>query len=59
MERTDHPEIAETPEVVAEPEGDSDDSLIRWMLSLTPAQRLEVLQGYVDSVQALRDGART
>lgn len=35
-----------------------DDALITWMLSLTPAQRLEALQGWVDSIQALRDGAR-
>jgi hypothetical protein len=37
------------------PEGD-DDALILWMLSLTPTQRLEVAQGFVDSVQALRSG---
>ncbi len=29
-------------------------TLIRWMLSLTPAERLEVLQGHVNSVQKLR-----
>ena len=29
-------------------------TLIRWMLSLTPAERLQVLQGYVDSVLELR-----
>ena len=28
-----------------------DRTLIRWMLSLTPAQRLEALQGFVDSVR--------
>lgn len=38
--------------------GDPDDALILWMLSLTPTQRLEVAQGFIDSVQALRDGAR-
>jgi hypothetical protein len=27
-----------------------DVSLIRWMLSLTPAQRLETLQDFVDAV---------
>ncbi|MFL6197529.1 MAG: hypothetical protein ACJ75H_25300 [Thermoanaerobaculia bacterium] len=49
--------------LVADPEGapeswdPHDDALITWMLSLTPAQRLEALQGWVDSVQALRDGA--
>jgi hypothetical protein len=50
--------------LVADPEGapeswdHPDDALITWMLSLTPAQRLEALQGWVDSIQALRNGAR-
>ncbi|HUQ04819.1 MAG TPA: hypothetical protein VM261_20095 [Kofleriaceae bacterium] len=30
-----------------------DVSLIRWMLSLTPAERLAVLQGFADSVAEL------
>jgi hypothetical protein len=29
-------------------------SLIRWMLSLTPAERLEFLQKHVNAVQAIR-----
>ena len=29
-------------------------TLIRWMLSLTPAERLTVLQQYVDSVLTIR-----
>jgi len=29
-------------------------TLIRWMLSLTPAERLEALQSFVDSVFAIR-----
>jgi hypothetical protein len=33
-----------------------DVSLIRWMLSLTPAERLRILQQYVNSVLRLRDG---
>lgn len=37
-------------------EQDDDASLIRWMLSLTPAERLDVLQRHVDAVEALRDG---
>lgn len=37
------------------PEG-VDLSLIRWMLSLTPLERLNVLQDYVDGALALRDG---
>lgn len=39
---------------LASHEGD-DDSLILWMLSLSPTQRLEVAQGFVDSVRALRN----
>jgi hypothetical protein len=35
-----------------------DDPLILWMLSLTPTKRLEVAQGFVDSVLALRNGRR-
>ena len=31
-------------------------SLIRWMLGLTPDERLEALQGFADSVGELRDG---
>ena len=39
---------------VPESEGGVDLSLIRWMLSLTPAQRLAVLQDQVDSLLTLR-----
>jgi len=35
------------------------DGLILWMLSLTPTQRLEVAQGFVDSIQVLRNGRRS
>jgi hypothetical protein len=38
-------------------EGD-DDALILWFLSLTPAQRLETAQGFVDSVRLLQNGLR-
>jgi hypothetical protein len=31
-----------------------DESLVRWMLSLTPIERLQVLQGFVDSLTELR-----
>jgi hypothetical protein len=44
----------------APPWGDDgvDVSLIRWLLAMTPAERLRALQGYVDSVLQLRgDGA--
>ena len=36
-----------------------DDLLIRWMLSLTPTQRLQKAQGFVNSVLALRHGRRS
>ncbi|RPJ45472.1 MAG: hypothetical protein EHM19_05365 [Candidatus Latescibacterota bacterium] len=39
------------------PEG-VDLTLIRWMLSLTPAERLRVLQNNVRSILRLRDFAR-
>lgn len=38
------------------PQGDGDASLIRWMLALSPEERLAVLQGFVDSAIELRDG---
>jgi hypothetical protein len=47
------------PEQPAKPDDDGIDvSLIRWMLSLTPEQRLDVLQGFVDSVAALKHERR-
>ena len=33
-----------------------DVSLIRWMIGLSPAERLDVLQGFADSVGVLGDG---
>lgn len=36
-----------------------DDSLVRWMLSLSPEERLQVLQGFVDSVNELRSDQST
>jgi hypothetical protein len=30
-------------------------TLIRWMLSLTPAERLDVLQSSVEDIQAIRE----
>jgi hypothetical protein len=32
-----------------------DVTLIEWMLSLTPAQRLEVLQSCADEIEAIRE----
>jgi hypothetical protein len=37
---------------------DGDRALILWMLSLDPTRRLEVAQGFVESVEALRHGRR-
>ena len=34
-------------------------SLIRWMIGLTPTERLDALQGFVDSALSLRDGTDT
>lgn len=36
-----------------EPDDGVDVSLIRWMLSLSPEERLAVLQGFADSVTEL------
>jgi hypothetical protein len=42
-----------------EPSEDGVDvSLIRWMINLTPSERLDALQGFVDSVVELRRGRR-
>lgn len=35
-----------------------DDEIILWMLSLSPTERLDVAQGFVDSIEALRKGRR-
>lgn len=41
-------------QAAAPPDDDGVDvSLIHWMLSLSPDERLEVLQGFVDSIAAL------
>ena len=42
------------PDLPTHSEEGVDLTLIRWMLSLTPAERLEVLQGIVDFVEAVR-----
>jgi len=46
---------------VAHPDADTDDtddgvdvSLIRWMIGLSPSERLDVLQGFADSAAELR-----
>jgi len=38
---------------------DDDRALILWMLGLDPTRRLEVAQGFVESVEALRHGRRS
>jgi hypothetical protein len=53
--RKEGPEEAIEPVLEIAPDG-VDLSLIRWMLSLTPMERLESLQDLVDGVLALRDG---
>lgn len=47
---------AQIDSTVAAGETSADSSLIEWMLDLTPEQRLEALQGFVDSVWELRGG---
>jgi hypothetical protein len=51
-----------TPTPPADPDYGSDGvdlTLIRWMLSLTPRERLEVLQASAGSLERLREVART
>jgi hypothetical protein len=38
------------------PPEEVDVTVIRWMLSLTPDERLAVLQGFVDSIAAMTRG---
>jgi hypothetical protein len=47
-------EAATTPSAAA----DDEDALILWMLSLDATRRLEVAQGFVDSIELLRHGRR-
>jgi len=41
------------PTPLSEPDDGVDVTLIRWMLSLSPEERLAVLQGFADSVAEL------
>ncbi len=50
METDDSP----TPELPTRSEDGVDLTLIRWMLSLTPAERLQALQSFVNLVEAVR-----
>ena len=50
----------EEPQTTEPPVGDGeDDPLILWFLSLTPTQRVEVAQDFIDSARMLRDGLRS
>ena len=62
MEKTDL--LAEHKETAPESQGEQmysedgvDLTLIRWMLSLTPTERLQTLQQSVQSLMRLRDGS--
>jgi hypothetical protein len=46
-------QMAAHPAPPREPDDDVDVTLIRWMLSLSPEERLAVLQGFADSVAEL------
>jgi hypothetical protein len=46
---------AEQPPLTEYSEDGIDITLIRWMLSLTPAERLKVLQRHVNRVLAIRE----
>lgn len=56
---TTEPKSPEAPDfqLPADPSG-VDDSLILWFQSLTPVERLQVLQDFVDGVTALRNARR-
>jgi hypothetical protein len=41
-----------------QPRTDGDAALIRWMLALSPEERLAVLQGFVDSAIEIRSDRR-
>lgn len=62
MEKTDPPSeykgaLSETQEKQMYSEDGVDLTLIRWMLSLTPTERLQTLQQSVQSLMRLRDGS--
>ena len=51
-----NPELEPAPSPPAESPDGVDLTLIRWTLSLTPLERLELLQDWVDGLTELRDG---
>ena len=56
MDRPGKPESAPPPSPPAESPDGVDLTLIRWTLSLTPLERLELLQDWVDGLAELRNG---
>ena len=55
----EQPTSAPAPRDKREPDDGVDMSLVRWCLSLTPQERLDVLQANVNAILRLRDAART
>jgi hypothetical protein len=55
LERGDHERSDQKTSSAAKDTSGVDVTLIRWMLSLTPAERLDVLQRHVDAVLEMRD----
>lgn len=53
-----HLNVPPPPDTQLFAEDGTDLSLIRWMLSLTPEQRLRTLQNYANSVMRLRRATR-
>jgi hypothetical protein len=66
MKHTDSSEISELQSTGStdpslddwEPETDHDDSLIHWMLGMSPENRLAALQDFADGVTELQRNAR-
>ncbi len=54
--RPTDPSPTPAPDLALESSDGVDLTLIRWMLSLTPLQRLELLQEWVDGLTELRRG---
>jgi len=54
----EEPDHLDTPEAVEQPlsppDATDDDSLILWMLSLTPTERLRAAEGFLRSIRTIR-----
>lgn len=60
MQPQDVPNPKQAPSGPPDPDGDDADmSLIRWMLAMTPEERLETLQAHIRAIHELRDGLRS